>query len=118
MAEITFNDLPKAVELLIRDISFIKEFILQKNEAQQQKEWLDLNELLNYLPEKPAKATAYSWVHNSIIPYHKRGKKLFFLKSEIDSWLQQGRKNTLAEIVSQSGTKLLVSNKNRKGVTV
>ncbi len=27
-------------------------------------------------------------------PHHKRGKKLYFLKSEIDAWLKSGRKNT------------------------
>src|SRR5687768_8993103 len=41
-------------------------------------QWLDLNELCVYLPDKPAKQTVYGWVHNSLIPYHKKSKKLFF----------------------------------------
>src|SRR5690349_7135649 len=64
-------------------------------------QWFDLNELCNYIPEKPAKPTVYGWVHGSIIPYHKRAKKLFFLKSEIDDWLKKGRKKTLSEISSE-----------------
>ncbi|MDR1342763.1 MAG: helix-turn-helix domain-containing protein [Prevotellaceae bacterium] len=28
------------------------------------------------------------------IPYHKKGKKLMFLKSEIDNWLKEGRRKT------------------------
>jgi hypothetical protein len=60
--------------------------------------WLDLNEYCNYNPAKPTKATVYSQVHDGIIPYHKKGKKLFFLKSEIDQWLKEGRRKTVAEL--------------------
>jgi hypothetical protein len=41
-------------------------------------------------------------VNAGIIPVHKGGKKLRFLKSEIDSWLKQGRKKTLAETASEA----------------
>jgi len=64
--------------------------------------WFDLNELCNYLPDKPAKPTVYGWVHEGVIPCHKGAKKLRFLKSEIDSWLKQGRKKTLAETASEA----------------
>jgi len=60
--------------------------------------WFDLTELCLYLPDKPAKATVYGWVHKGLIPNHKGQKKLRFLKSEIDNFLKQGRKKTLAEI--------------------
>ena len=59
--------------------------------------WFDLNELCIYHPDKPSKPTVYGWVNAGIIPVHKGGKKLRFLKSEIDNWLKQGRKKTLAE---------------------
>jgi predicted DNA-binding transcriptional regulator AlpA len=55
---------------------------------------VDLNELCNYLPDKPAKATVYGWIHASLIPCHKGQKKLRFRKSEIDTWLLEGRKKT------------------------
>ncbi|MBK7223176.1 MAG: helix-turn-helix domain-containing protein [Saprospiraceae bacterium] len=45
-----------------------------------------------YHPDKPTKATVYSWVSAVQIPVHKGGKKLRFLKSEIDTWLKQGKK--------------------------
>ena len=59
--------------------------------------WLDLTELCQYHPDKPKQATVYEWVSKAQIPFHKSGKKLRFLKSEIDSWLKQGRNKTLAE---------------------
>jgi len=59
--------------------------------------WLNIKELCNYLPDKPSKATIYGWVHIKKIPYYKKGKALFFKKSEIDRWLQEGSKNSTFE---------------------
>lgn len=60
--------------------------------------WFDLNELCQYHPDKPSKPTVYGWVSAGTIPVHKSGKKLRFLKAEIDSWLRKGRKKTQADI--------------------
>ncbi|QHT71185.1 helix-turn-helix domain-containing protein [Rhodocytophaga rosea] len=65
-------------------------------------QWFDLTELCEYLPDKPVKATVYGWVHSSVIPFHKRAKKLFFLKSEIDQWLKSGRRKTLVETANEA----------------
>jgi excisionase family DNA binding protein len=64
--------------------------------------WLNLNELCQYHPDKPSKPTVYGWVNVGTIPVHKGGKKLRFLKSEIDSWLRQGRKRTLTETATEA----------------
>ena len=68
--------------------------------------WFDLNELCIYHPDKPSKPTVYGWVNAGTIPVHKGGKKLRFLKSEIDIFLKQGRKKTLAETASEADTYL------------
>ena len=81
---------------------------------QQTDQWFDLNELCNYLPDKPAPATVYGWVHTLQIPCHKGNKKLRFLKSEIDNWLKQGRKKTEADIAND--TDAFLSTKKRKEV--
>lgn len=60
--------------------------------------WMDIDELCSYLPDKPAKATIYTWVSLKTIPVHKGKKKLRFLKSEIDSWLITERRKTREEI--------------------
>jgi excisionase family DNA binding protein len=64
--------------------------------------WMNLDEFCQYHPDKPSKPTVYGWVHAGIIPVHKGGKKLRFLKSDIDSFLLQGRKHTTAEIEAES----------------
>ena len=63
--------------------------------------WFDLSALCKYHPDKPSKPTVYGWVNAGIIPVHKGGKKLRFLKSEIDIFLMQGRKKTLAETAKE-----------------
>lgn len=60
--------------------------------------WLDIDEFCSYDPEKRSKATVYGMTSAGTIPFHKRGKKIYFLKSEIDTWLKSGRRKTIAEI--------------------
>ena len=79
--------------------------VLSTQQAEQPTEtdrWFDLKELCQYHPDKPSKPTVYGWVHNGLIPHHKGGKKLRFLKSEIDNWIKQGRRKTLAETASEA----------------
>jgi len=102
--ELTFNELPKAVTNLQETVNKIERLLLEKGNEQptETDRWFDLNELCNYLPDKPAKATAYGWVHTGLIPYHKGQKKLRFLKSEIDNWLKTGKRKTFAETASEA----------------
>ncbi len=83
----------------------VRKVISETPKAEQQTEadrWFDLNELCIYHPDKPSKPTVYGWVHSGLIPVHKGGKKLRFLKSEIDNWIKQGRKKTLAETAKEA----------------
>ena len=106
---LTLETLPKAFTSLTNEVSEIKRLLLEKSNVQptETDRWFDLNELCIYHPDKPSKPTVYGWVNVGIIPVHKGGKKLRFLKSEIDNWLRQGRKKTLAEIASEADTYLL-----------
>lgn len=110
----TFEQLPQAVSDLHGKLEIIERLLLQKgqNLADQEKErWLDLNELCDYLPDKPTKATVYGWVHHSLIPYHKRehSKKLIFLQSEINSWIKSGRRKTASELQEEKKAQPTIS---------
>lgn len=101
---ITLETLPKAFTHLTNEVSEIKRLLLEKSNEQptETDRWFDLNELCIYHPDKPSKPTVYGWVNACSIPVHKGGKKLRFLKSEIDNWLRQGRKKTFAETASEA----------------
>lgn len=105
MKEITFEDLPRAVSQLFNKLEAIESLLLinSRDTQLEQDQWLDLTELCNYLPDKPAKSTVYSWVHSGMIPYHKGAKKLRFLKSEIDQWLKNGKRKTKVELANEVG---------------
>ena len=75
---------------------------IHSEQSTETNQWFDLNELCLYHPDKPSKPTVYGWVNAGIIPVHKGGKKLRFLKSEIDNWLRQGRKKKFAETASEA----------------
>lgn len=101
---LTFESLPSAVAELFGKLDSIEKLLLQNSiQAHQEPDrWVDIVELCEYLPDKPVKPTVYGWVHTRTIPFHKRGKKLFFLKSEIDAWLKSGRKQTNAEAAAEA----------------
>ena len=54
-----------------------------------------------------SKPTVYGLVHQNNIPYHKKGKRLYFLKSEILAWLKSGKHQTQSELEDTADTYLL-----------
>lgn len=85
---LTFNEIPEAMSFLIEKVKNLEELIRTAACSQpDQNAWFNLEELCDYLPDRPAKQTVYGWVFQKKIPYHKKGKKLQFLKCEIDEWL-------------------------------
>jgi len=101
---LTLESLPKAFAHLTTEVSEIKRLLLEKNNQQPSEtdRWFDLNQLCIYHPDKPSKSTVYGWKNAGTIPVHKNGKKLRFLKSEVDAWLAQGRKKTHAQLQDES----------------
>lgn len=102
--KITFEDLPQAVGLLIDKVESLERTLLTKNEQSNECSdcWFNVDELIEYLPDKPAKATVYGWVSNRQIPHHKGNKKLRFLKSEIDKWMAEGKRKSESELQEEA----------------
>lgn len=105
LENLSFNDMPKAVAFLIDKVLMLSDQIaeIRANMGNTTSdEWMTIDDLTNYLPDKPSNQTVYSWVGQKIIPYHKLGKRLYFLKSDIDLWLKNGRRKTAAEIAKEA----------------
>ena len=86
----TLEQLPKAVFKLFREIDDVKFLIKSIAEANEQSadRWMNVDQLIDYLPGKPSKQTVYCWVNSATIPRHKPSQgRLAFRKSEIDKWL-------------------------------
>jgi excisionase family DNA binding protein len=97
--EISFNDIPQALVYLIGKIESIEQALQVQNEQPKTPGdvWMNINELMEYLPDKPARATVYGWVSSRQIPHHKGGKRLRFRQSEIDTWLSSGKRQSNEE---------------------
>lgn len=111
---LTFDQLPKAVKNLVEEVNELRNLLLSMEPRvnNQPEQWLDLNDLIKYDPEKRTKPTWYSKISRNEVPYYKRGKKVYFLKSEIDEWLREGKCKSNSEIEEESSSYLL---KNKKG---
>ena len=45
-----------------------------------------------------AKRTAYKLAHFRQVPHFKRGGRLFFRRTEVEQWIDAGRRRTVAEV--------------------
>jgi excisionase family DNA binding protein len=102
--QLTFDQLPAAVSELLYKVTNIERQLstTSTQSAQATDCWMSLDELCEYLPGKPAKATIYGKVHLREIPHKKDGKRLIFRKSEIDEWLNAKGRKTVAETQAQA----------------
>ena len=95
---------PNELAVLI-DISVRKALSEQANSSIQGRtfqshEYLSIEEASLYV-EKPQN-TMYGYCHNNVIPFYKRGKRSYFLKSDLDVWLASGRKKSKKEIQAEA----------------
>ena len=108
---ITFDAMPQAVGTLLENQRTMQERIETMHRTVENlverlgnvgnddaSEWFTPQQLSEYLPDHPTIPTIYGWTHFRKVPYCKRGKMLMFKKSDIDKWLQSGRRKTQAEI--------------------
>ena len=102
--DISFNDMPKALAYLIGKVDKLETLLSIQTTAKVEPSdrWFNLQELCEYLPDRPARQTVYGWIGQHTVPYHKKGKKLQFLKSEIDAWLKSDKRKTAAELHAEA----------------
>lgn len=93
MDNITFEQLPQAVSMLIEKVGQLAdrvEKVLCRTPQQhgEGRSLLTLNEAAALLGKSPS--TIYAMTSDKRIPYHKRGNKLYFFEDEIIAWIEQG----------------------------
>ena len=68
----------------------LQQSTLQTAENNSQPELLSISQASEYL--NLAKQTLYGFTSKGEIPYLKKGKKLYFKKSELTKWINEGKK--------------------------
>lgn len=113
----SFDAMPQMMALIFQKLEVLDEKIeaLQTGcKEEEEDRWFNLKELCEYLPFHPAEQTVYGWTCSKErqIPFHKVGKNLAFLKSEIDEWLKDGKRKSISEIEKEA--ELYVASKRRR----
>mgnify|MGYP001766883468 CR=1 FL=1 len=106
----SFDDLPNAVSQLAEKLNQIEELIRsQKNQPQvEEDKLLTIKEASRLL--SLTVPTVYGLVQRREIPVCKKGKRLYFSKSEVIEWIKTGRKKT-NEQVDQATERYLLKRK-------
>lgn len=73
--------------------------------VQADKQIMDINQLAEYL--KCSKSSLYKDTASRKIPHFKRGKRVYFKKTEIDEWVTQLRIKTTDEIDLEATTYII-----------
>lgn len=95
MERLTFEKLPEAVASLLEKIDRIESILSSFPLSQEMHERMNIKQAAEFLDCKVP--TIYAKVSRREIPVNKQGKRLYFYKSELESWIKQGRKKTLTE---------------------
>jgi len=117
MEKISFEQLPGIASKIYDEVISLKMLICEHlNQETSEDKWLSLEELCEYLPGNPAKATIYAKVQKRAIPHKKLGRRLAFLKSEIDLWLQSKGRKTTSEIEEEAEQFLAKKSKGERSI--
>ena len=114
METLTFDQLPNAVTMLIKEVSELKSLLIEKQEQTPitpPEQLLTIQEAAEFL--SLSVFTLYSKVSKGELPVMKQGKRLYFSRTELMEYVKAGRKKSNAEIEQEAKAYLL---NNKKGL--
>ncbi|WP_320112279.1 helix-turn-helix domain-containing protein [Draconibacterium orientale] len=90
---LTFEQIPEAIGRLEKSQERIEKLVTQLTENASIDTNIDklltVSEAAEFL--SLSVPTIYTMVHKGQIPYNKKTKRLYFLKSQLTEWIKQGR---------------------------
>jgi len=112
--KITFEQLPEVVASLFGKVEGIERLLLSQNSSAiaEPEKPLTVDEAGEFL--SLAVPTVYSLVQRREIPFSRRGKRLYFSKSELIEWVQAGRIKTTKELVTEAESELVAAGRGRR----
>lgn len=114
MENLTFDQLPKAVTMLTKEVSDLKRLLTEKQQnppIENPEKLLTIQQAAEFL--SLSVATIYSKVSRGNIPFMKRSKRLYFSSIELLDYLKDGRSKSIATIEQEAETYL---SNNKKGL--
>jgi excisionase family DNA binding protein len=113
MEKLTFDQLPNAVAMLIKEVRELKRLFIERQETptEHPEQLLTIQEAAEFL--SLTVPTMYSKVSKGELPVMKRGKRLYFSRTELMEYIKKGRRKTNVEIEQEAEAYLL---NNKKGL--
>jgi excisionase family DNA binding protein len=102
MELLTFDQLPKAVGELLEKVPKIEDILSHETSSPHDTENpISIQQAATLI--NLSISTIYGKVCRREIPVSKRGKRLYFNKTELLEWIKAGKRKTLAEIQESIG---------------
>jgi len=102
METLTFDTLPAAISLLIREVNSIK-LALQASPPEPADQLMTVGQAAEYL--SLAKPTIYAMLSRGELPNLKRGKRVYFQKADLFSYLTAGRRKSYQQLKNEGRNK-------------
>jgi len=113
MEPFSFEQLPEVVRQIFEKVEKIEVLILElQPQGGEQSKMLNVHEAAAFL--NMTVAALYTLVSRKDIPVNKPGKRLYFDKDELNAWIRNGKKKTMATIEQEATTYGSVHRRNFK----
>jgi excisionase family DNA binding protein len=91
MEKITFEQLPEIAELIVKKLDRLEQLMLDLLSAptDQRDQLLTIQQAAEFL--HLTVHTLYSYTHRNAIPFSRRGKRLYFSRTELEHWIKTGQ---------------------------
>ena len=103
MENLTFEQLPLEVTMLRKEVSELKLLLIERQEhtpTEQLEQLLTIQEAGDFL--SLSVPTMYCKVSKNELPVCKRGKRLYFSRTDLMEYVKAGRKKSNAEIEEEA----------------
>lgn len=98
--QVNFDSLPQVVQELNAKIDNIMLLLQSAKPDVKQGDLLTIQEAATFL--NLSKSTLYNKVNKSELPYMKKGKRLYFSRSELMDYIKSGKFSSIQEIQAQT----------------
>src|ERR1700743_710957 len=106
MEQFGFDKLPEVIRQLFEKVEHIEAMLMniQSGNQHDDVQLLNITEAANYL--NVTVPALHRRTSRRIVPFNNPGKRLYFLKSDLDQWIKSAKMNTYEEILKENKHKL------------
>lgn len=90
------DQLPELAKLIAQNISGLSNSVAQETLANSgqtpAKDIMSVDDLREFLPNKPSRSAIYGLTHRKRIPFHRpTGRHIYFIREEIEQWISENK---------------------------